>query len=202
MSIRMVTPFTLGREAVYRGQSIRTSVMDLWIFGYGSLLWNPGFVPVEAVTARLFGWHRSFCMLSIHHRGTEDDPGLVLALDAAPFAVCTGRALRVAKDEEGAVLAALRERELISSAYVEREFPVQLSDGREVSALTYVVDPAHRQYCRFDLPTQAAMIARAKGGRGPNADYLFKTADHLASIGIDDPEIAALAGMVRQMWAR
>lgn len=171
--------------------------MDLWVFGYGSLLWNPGFAPVETRRARLSGWQRSFCMLSIHHRGTEEYPGLVLALDAAPAAVCDGLALRVAPGEEEMVLQSLRDRELISSAYIERVLPLAVSDGQQVQAVTYVIDPAHRQYCRFDLPTQAAMIARAKGGRGPNFEYLFNTAAHLDGIGIHDAEIAALTDMVR-----
>lgn len=171
--------------------------MALWIFGYGSLLWNPGFAPAEAVAARLDGYRRSFCMLSIHHRGTEAEPGLVLALDAAPGERCSGLALRVAAGEEAGVLAALRERELISSAYVEREVPLALADGREVAALAYIVDPGHRQYCRFDLDRQAEMIAAATGGRGPNHEYLFNTAAHLAELGLGDPELDALVGKVR-----
>ncbi len=173
--------------------------MALWVFGYGSLLWNPGFAPAEAVTARLDGYHRSFCMLSIHHRGSEAEPGLVLALDAAPGGVCTGVALRVAPDEEGGVLAALRERELVSSAYVERHLPLTLTDGREVEALAYVVDPVHRQYCRFALDKQAEMIARAVGGRGPNTEYLFNTAAHLAGLGIEDADMDWLVERVRAL---
>ena len=110
--------------------------MDLWVFGYGSLLWDPGFAPAERLPARLADWHRSFCMLSVHHRGTEAEPGLVLALDAAPGAECRGAALRVAPGEEAEVTEMLRARELISSAYVERMVPVTLSDGRVVGART------------------------------------------------------------------
>ena len=169
----------------------------LWVFAYGSLLWDPGFSPTEAVTADLPGYARSFCMLSIHHRGTEAEPGLVLALDAQAGAVCTGVALRVAAAESGAVLAMLRERELISSAYLERWVQVILADGRQITALAYVIDPAHRQYCQFDAETQAQMIARARGGRGLNRDYLFNTAAHLAQLGIADPTLSALVGRVR-----
>ncbi len=183
--------------SLYTGVAFWTSVMDLWVFGYGSLLWNPGFTPAETATARLDGWHRSFCMLSIHHRGTEAEPGLVLALDAAEGAACAGQALRVAEDESDRVLASLRERELVSSAYLERELPLRLADGREVIALTYVIDPGHRQYCRFDLARQAGMIARARGGRGPNAEYLFNTAAHLRELGLRDPELDQLEAMVR-----
>lgn len=169
----------------------------MWVFGYGSLLWDPGFAPEEAIPARLPCWHRSFCMLSIHHRGTEEEPGLVLALDAQPGAQCEGLALRVPAAEVADVHASLRARELISSAYVERLLTVDLADGRRETALTYVIDPEHRQYCRFDLETQARMIARATGGRGPNADYLFNTAAHLSGLGIGDPDLDWLVSRVR-----
>jgi cation transport protein ChaC len=173
--------------------------MDLWVFGYGSLLWDPGFAPAERQAALLEGWHRSFCMLSIHHRGTSAEPGLVLALDAAPGALCRGAALRVAAGQEAVVLAMLRARELVSSAYLERELPVTLADGRQVAAVTYVIDPGHGQYCRLDPETQAQMIARAAGGRGPNRDYLFATAAHLADAGMADPDLDRLAERVRQL---
>lgn len=171
-------------------------MMPLWVFGYGSLLWNPGFTPAETVTARLDGYHRSFCMLSIHHRGTEDDPGLVLALDAQAGADCTGVAFRVADNDSDTVLAILRERELISSAYLERDVALDLTDGRQVTALTYVIDPAHLQYCHFELERQAQMIAHAIGGRGPNHEYLTNTATHLTTMGISDPDMDWLAHRV------
>jgi len=173
--------------------------MTLWVFGYGSLLWNPGFEPAEGVRARLDAYHRSFCMLSIHHRGTEDRPGLVLALDAMEGARCTGLALRARDGEEDGVLAYLRERELISSAYREHHVPLALDDGREVEALAYVIDPGHRQYCQFPLERQARMIAGAVGGRGPNPEYLFNTAAHLAELGIRDPDMEWLATRVREL---
>ena len=173
--------------------------MDLWVFGYGSLLWDPGFDPAERVAARLDGWHRSFCMLSIHHRGTEDEPGLVLALDAMKAATCHGAAFRVRAGDEDTVLTMLRARELVSSAYLERQLPVALADGRGVTATTYVIDPDHRQYCRFDLETQARMIARATGGRGANRDYLYATAAHLADQGMGDPDLDWLVKRVRTL---
>lgn len=172
--------------------------MTMWVFGYGSLLWNPGFEPAEAVTGTLHGYHRSFCMLSIHHRGTVEKPGLVLALDEAQ-ARCTGVAFRVAEAEEDRVLADLRDRELISSAYVEKHVTLGLEDGRAVEALAYVIAREHEQYCQFDLETQAQMIARAVGGRGPNPEYLFNTAAHLTQMGIDDPDMGWLVKRVREL---
>ncbi|PTV95389.1 cation transport protein ChaC [Rhodobacter aestuarii] len=171
----------------------------LWIFGYGSLVWDPGFTPAEAVPARLDGWHRSFCMRSIHFRGTVEKPGLVLALDAQPGAHCWGVALRVAEEDREAVLAETRARELVSDAYLEKRLPVTLQDGREVETVTYVIDRAGPQYCQIGAEEQAQIIATAVGGRGPNRDYLFNTAAHLAEWGLEDEDLVALATRVRAL---
>ena len=170
--------------------------MALWVFGYGSLLWNPGFKPAQTKTAVLHNYTRSFCMLSVHHRGTVADPGLVLALDALLGARCTGVAFQVKPEEEDTVLAMLRERELISSAYVEQIVRLQVGDV-SLDALTYVIDPDHAQYCQFDLETQAKMIARAVGGRGPNPEYLYNTSDHLIEMDIRDADMTWLVNRVR-----
>ena len=152
-------------------------------------------------TVRLDGWHRSFCMRSIHHRGTEENPGLVLALDRAAEAVCHGVAFRVQDGAEAETLATLRERELISSAYLEDWLPLEI-DGAQVTTLCYVIDPAHVQYCGgLPLAEQAQIIAQAVGGRGPNCEYLFNTADHLAQLGIEDADLSWLAAQVRALRA-
>jgi glutathione-specific gamma-glutamylcyclotransferase len=172
----------------------------LWVFGYGSLIWHPGFPVAERQVARLAGWHRSFCMRSIHHRGTVADPGLVLALDRATGAHCDGVAFRVEPGAEDDTIDALRERELISSAYLEAWLEVGLPGGGAVSALTYVIDPDHVQYCGgLPLEEQAQIIARSVGGRGPNRDYLYATAEHLAELGIADADLDWLAARVRQI---
>ncbi|WP_299723970.1 gamma-glutamylcyclotransferase [uncultured Tateyamaria sp.] len=171
--------------------------MTMWVFGYGSLLWNPGFEVAEQATATLAGYARSFCMRSIHHRGTDTEPGLVLALDEAEGALCNGVALRVAGGTEDATLAYLRERELISSAYLERMLDVTLGTGETVSAVTYVIDPDHVQYCGgLPLEEQAQIIAHAVGGRGPNSEYLFNTAEHLHEMGVADSDLDWLARRV------
>lgn len=171
---------------------------EMWVFGYGSLIWNPEFPVAERQIARATDWHRSFCMRSIHHRGTVEAPGLVLALDHAKGAICDGVAFRVVPGAEADTLAALRERELISSAYLEITLPLRLLDGREINALAYVIDPDHDQYCGgLSLTEQAHIIAQAKGGRGANRDYLFATADHLAELGIADADLSWLAMQVR-----
>lgn len=173
--------------------------MALWVFGYGSLLWNPGFEPAETVKAVLHGYHRSFCMLSIHHRGTETHPGLVLALDQDANARCTGQGFRVRDGEEDTVITMLRERELVSSAYLEVNLPIHLDDGREIEAVTYVIDPDHQQYCHFPLEKQAQMIASAIGGRGPNREYLANTSAHLQTLGINDPDMEWLNARVSEL---
>ena len=174
--------------------------MTLWVFGYGSLLWDPGFEVAESVIATLPGYARSFCMHSIHHRGTEAEPGLVLALDRQPDHACDGLALRVAPGREEDTLAYLRARELISSAYVEKTLDVQLRDGRRLPALVYVINEEHWQYCGgMPLEDQARIIARARGGRGPNTEYLYNTAEHLAAVGLTDPAIDWLHQRVRQI---
>lgn len=175
---------------------------EMWVFGYASLIWNPGFPFEESVLARLRDYSRSFCMRSIHHRGTPQAPGLVLALDAHPGAACEGVAFRVDALQTVPVLAYLRERELISSAYVEKRLPLRLEDGREVEAVAYVVDREHVQYCGgLSLEEQAGIIAGAVGGRGPNDEYLFNTAAHLAELGIADEELSWLSRRVRAIKA-
>ena len=187
---------------VYRGKVTRDNTMTLWVFGYGSLVWNPGFATDEKVIATLPGYHRSFCMRSVHHRGTHDDPGLVLALDEDATASCQGVALAAVQGTEDATLEYLRERELISSAYLEKFLNVQLSDGREVEAVTYVVDPDHVQYCGgLPLEEQAGIIATAHGGRGPNDEYLYNTAAHLSELGIEDSDLEWLTARVRALTA-
>jgi cation transport protein ChaC len=175
--------------------------MAFWVFGYGSLLWNPGFTPVRQVKARLHDYHRSFCMLSIHHRGSEDDPGLVLALDTQAGGQCTGVAFQVADEEVDTVHAELRARELISSAYYEDTVELVSDEGDKIPALAYIINRDHVQYCQFDLEKQARIIANAVGGRGPNIEYLFNTATHLKELGIKDSDMDWLVARVRALAA-
>lgn len=174
-------------------------VSPLWVFGYGSLLWDPGFEPAEICPARLDGWHRSFSMRSVHYRGTAEVPGLVLALDARAGASCHGLAMRVREAETDTVLAALRARELVSDAYLERRFQVEANDGRALAAVTYVIDPQGPQYCDLSLEDQAHAIAKACGARGPNCDYLNNTHAHLLSLGVEDVDLAWLVKRVREI---
>ncbi|MBA4489744.1 gamma-glutamylcyclotransferase [Paracoccus sp. S1E-3] len=171
-----------------------------WLFAYGSLMWDPGFAVAERVIARLHGFHRSFCLRSVVYRGTPESPGLVLGLDEAQGASCQGVALRVSDAEWPQVIAGVREREMSTYAYREAVLPVELADGRRVEAITYVMQPDHDQYAGGLCATeQARIIATAIGGRGPNRDYLYNTAAHLAELGLPDPEMEALAAEVRKL---
>ena len=172
----------------------------MWVFGYGSLLWNPGFEFVEKQIACLHGYHRSFCMRSIHHRGTVADPGLVLALDRHQGAKCQGVAFRVAPENVEATLSYLRDRELVSSAYLEVTLPIALSDGTTVDAVIYVIDETHDQYCGgLPLTEQARILSKAVGGLGPNWEYLYNTAAHLAELNIVDADLQWLDREVKSM---
>ncbi len=179
---------------------------DLWVFGYGSLMWRPGFSFVESVPARLIGEHRALCVLSFVHRGTEEKPGLVLGLDKGGS--CRGVAFRIAGDMRDEVLAYLRARELVTNVYHEVIRPIRLI-GREssseplVQAVTYVVDRSHRQYAGKLAPEQVLALVRDSAGvSGHNRDYVLASAEHLASVGIRDRLMIWLAGELSGEAAR
>lgn len=170
---------------------------DLWIFGYGSLLWRPGFEYVERRVATLRGYNRSFCMSSIHYRGTHEVPGLVLALDPDHSGECHGVGFKVAPELAEETMAYLRERELISSAYVEKVHEITFKDGEMAEAVCYVMDQSHVQYSGgLSLEEQAIIIAKAVGSAGPNDEYLFNTVTHLVELGISDPDLEHLVKLV------
>lgn len=169
----------------------------IWVFGYGSLIWNPGFKYESMQQATLSGFRRAFCLWSIHYRGTESAPGLVLGLDPLADAQCEGVAYFIAKAEAEKAHAYLRERELVSYAYLEQVQPIELADGQIVPALCYVIDPGHSQYAgALSLAEQAVIIASAAGSVGPNIEYLENTAQHLAELKITDTEIEDLLTLV------
>lgn len=174
---------------------------EFWVFGYGSLMWNPGFPFEERIQARLMGYRRSLCVRSWVHRGTEERPGLVLGLDRGGS--CRGVAFKVPLSDQGETLDYLRERELVTHVYLERLLPLKLDDGRIVKAVTYVVDRAHAQYGGAVTVSEAARIVNAAVGQsGPNPVYVANTVAHLREMGIHDhwlesvvAEIAKLEGV-------
>ena len=169
---------------------------ELWVFGYGSLIWRPGFPFLERRLARLTGAHRALCVYSWVHRGTPDHPGLVLGLDRG--GACRGIAFRVAPAERENVLEYLRAREQVTSVYLERMREIRFADGSAAQALTYLVDRRHGQYAgKLDEDTQFRIVAEARGGSGANRDYVINTAAHLAELGMPDPLLARLAERLR-----
>lgn len=165
---------------------------DLWVFGYGSLIWRPGFAFEESVPARLNGYHRSLCVFSHVHRGTPERPGLVLGLDRG--GVCRGLAFRVAAAKVEETLAYLRAREQATAVYLERHLPLRLGDGRNVQGLVYVADRKHLQYAgRLPPEKLLELVRHGRGMSGDNPDYVLRTDEHLRKMGIFDPVLARLA---------
>lgn len=167
-------------------------MQDSWVFGYGSLMWRPGFRFAERRPALLRGLHRQLCIYSHVHRGTPDRPGLVMGLDRG--GACRGIAYRVAAEDWPSTLAYLRGREQVTNVYVETRRPVRLLGGGEVEALVYVVDRNHPQYAgRLSLEDQLTFVRQGCGASGACADYVASTVEHLRELGIADPLLEALA---------
>jgi glutathione-specific gamma-glutamylcyclotransferase len=168
---------------------------DLWVFGYGSLMWRPGFDAVETVPAKLLGFHRALCVHSFVHRGTRERSGLVLGLDRGGSA--KGIAFRVEATKRDAVLAYLRNRELVTNVYLEKTVGVVLDNGAKVNAVTYVVDRDHIQYAAgLSVDEAALIVAGATGVSGTNPDYVASTVQHLRQMGIYD---SLLEGIVKRL---
>jgi len=164
---------------------------DLWVFGYGSLMWNPDFDHVESRPALLHGYQRAFCIYSVTYRGTPEHPGLVLGLNRG--GACRGVAFRVSESNRETVLSALWTREMQRLVYSPKLLPVEMDVG-SVQALTFVADPSHESYAgHLALEHVAVTIASCCGARGPNIDYLAKTIRHLEALGIDEPRL-------REIW--
>lgn len=172
----------------------------MWVFGYGSLIFDPGFEYQERVTATLSEFHRSFCIRSVHARGTAETPGLGLALTASSGSFCTGVAFSVAPQNSASVLEYLRAREMVNDVYVETRVEVTLEDTRRVRALTYVANTEHAQFVTgLSLEEQARLIAHAAGERGPNSEYLYNTVAHLGALRVHDPQLTELVQRVRSL---
>jgi cation transport protein ChaC len=168
---------------------------DLWLFAYGSLMWNPGFRHAEARTARLFGHHRAMCILSYRWRGTPERPGLVMGLE--PGGSCRGRAFRVEAPDVPGVMAEVYAREMPTGVYIPRFLPVVLDDGRRVEAWAFVARRGHPQYLARPAPARAAaLIRQGRGEAGPCRDYLANTIDQLDAMGLGDRSLRRLLALV------
>jgi cation transport protein ChaC len=170
---------------------------DLWVFGYGSLMWRPGFRYRERHLASLHGYHRSLCVFSHVHRGTPEMPGLVLGLDRGGR--CRGLAFGVDASDAEATLAYLREREQVTAVYLERRVRVRLDDGREVEAVTYVADRRHPQYAgRLPIEDLLRLVSQGVGVSGANPDYVRATHQQLIEMGVSDRILAGIAARLSQ----
>ena len=164
---------------------------DLWVFGYGSLMWRPGFPFAERRHARLDGYHRALCVYSHVHRGTPERPGLVLGLDRGGR--CHGVAFRVEAGEAEATIQYLREREQVTAVYLERHLNVRIDDGRTARAVAYVVDRNHPQYAgRLPDADLVRFVSQGRGISGANPDYVRSTHEHLIAMGVTDPTLARI----------
>lgn len=169
---------------------------DFWVFGYGSLMWRPGFAHQEMCGARLYGYHRALCVWSWVHRGTQERPGLVFGLDAGGS--CVGRAFRVAATERDAVLGYLHQREMVTAVYHPVVQRLHLDDRRVVKGLCFLVDRQHQQYAgRLEAETAAVVVATASGLSGANRDYLDSTVEHLEDLGIREPLLLRIRELVQ-----
>ena len=166
----------------------------LWLFGYGSLIWNPAFHFVERRIGRIFGHHRRFCLWTHLGRGCPERPGLVLGLERGGS--CQGVAFRIAPEAIEEELAIVWRREMVSGSYLPRRVTVH-SEGSRFPALAFVINHAHERYAAY-LPDHriAEVIAAATGRLGPCADYLVNTVDHLAELGIHDRPLERLRARV------
>ncbi|MGO8799744.1 MAG: gamma-glutamylcyclotransferase [Roseiarcus sp.] len=169
---------------------------DLWVFGYGSLMWRPGFDFLERQSALVHGWRRSLCVYSHVYRGTPERPGLVLGLDRG--GACRGVAFHVAAAKRALTIDYLRQRELVTRVYLERYVLAHLSGGGAVRAMTYVADRSHPQYAgRLERDELLRLVTRGHGQSGPNVDYVLNTEAHLRESGVADPTLEWLAAQLR-----
>ncbi|OMH38364.1 hypothetical protein BGP75_07260 [Motiliproteus sp. MSK22-1] len=172
---------------------------DLWVFAYGSLMWNPGFEYLEHRSARLFGYHRSLCVWSYVHRGTVKKPGMVLGLDRGGS--CCGHAFRIASKDISTVTEYLYAREMPTTIYQAKLLPIHFGKpGSSAQALSFIVNRDHEQYAKKISPQYAAkQIQHAKGISGSSQEYLSNTLEHLKQLGITDHRLQNIADQLKQL---
>jgi glutathione-specific gamma-glutamylcyclotransferase len=164
---------------------------NFWVFGYGSLMWRPGFDYLNRHIGKLYGYHRALCVYSHVHRGTPEKPGLVVGLDRGGS--CYGIAFEIDGRYYDQVMLYLREREQVTSVYLETHHKILLDDGRTIPAVAYTIDRTHPQYAgvlsdekRFEL------VKHGEGQSGKNPEYILSTYEHLQELGLNDRPLARL----------
>ena len=169
---------------------------DVWVFGYGSLIWNPAFHFVEKRIARLIGYHRCFCLWTHLGRGTPERPGMVLGLE--PGGSCVGVAFRIAAEAVAEEVEVIWRREMVSGAYTPRWTRLSTADG-PVTAVSFVINPEHPRYAEKPPEHEiVASLAHAKGPLGAAREYLDNTVDHLDDLGIHDRSLRRLRRLVAE----
>ncbi len=168
---------------------------DFWVFGYGSLMWHPGFPHLEVRAAHLYGYHRHFCVFSHIYRGTKARPGLVLGLDRGGS--CHGLAYRVPAAESEEVVAYLLEREMVTQVYDPRWLHLRTREG-PVTAAAFVVDRSSKQYTgRLATDRVVELIVQGNGERCTCQQFLENRVHHLEALGLSDPTLKRLLRLVR-----
>lgn len=161
---------------------------DLWVFGYGSLMWAPGFRHTQSAMGRAHGFHRALCILSNRYRGTSEQPGLVVGLCRGGS--CWGMAFRVPAAQVRRVVGALWRREMLNNVYIPTMVSVDIGHRRRIRALAFVADTAHRQFVReMEVDERARLVAQGVGQRGRCVDYIRNTLEHMAALGLRDPHL-------------
>ncbi|MBT4263667.1 MAG: gamma-glutamylcyclotransferase [Deltaproteobacteria bacterium] len=169
---------------------------DLWVFGYGSLIWNPAFYYAEVTPARLYGYHRSFCLHLTIGRGSADTPGLMLALDKGGS--CNGMAFRIAAEQIESETEILWMREMISGAYIPHYGNLKTDKG-VIKGLTFVINRKHSRYLgNLGLQRSAGMIRNGRGSLGTCREYLENTIEQLQVIGVQDSYLLRIRQQINQ----
>ncbi|MFV0282259.1 MAG: gamma-glutamylcyclotransferase [Castellaniella sp.] len=189
------------RDAAWHQASINQTLQnwdgrsDLWVFGYGSLIWRPEFDHLEARRARIHGYHRALCLWSRINRGTPEQPGLVFGLDLGGS--CEGTVYRIAGSRVPAILDTLWQREMPSASYIPRWLNCHTESG-PVSSLVFTMDRSDEGYVT-GLPIEqiVAIVRQGHGRYGPCTEYVLQTADALDAAGITDRRLSAIARSLR-----
>ena len=173
------------------GYSIERLHSD-WVFGYGSLIWDPGFDFSERHRVTVHGYHRAFCIRSVRYRGTPESPGVVLGLDRGGS--CQGVVFRLLADQAESVIERIYRREMSNYAYEPRLVLARLGDGRQVRALTFIARRGDPAYQRLEEAEVLRRLRECAGARGPNCDYAINTVKALVDWGISDRHLTRLIG--------